>query len=326
MARPLRIEYPGAVYHVTCRGNEQREIFTDDADRRKFIELLEDSAEMYSVKVYAYVLMSNHFHLLIETPLGNLGEFMRRYNISYTGYFNRRHKRVGHLYQGRYKGILVERDSYLEIVSRYIHLNPVRTAEWKGRALKEQSGYLAGYKWSSLPDYISGRSKKRFTDCTAVLGAYGGDIGAARKLYWADIMSDLSRPLIIKEEIVAQTILGGEKFVKRIKEDFFRNATDRECSQLRELTSYKAGEEIFSAIEKETGKCFEEIKAERGCIRQVAMYLLQRKGGLKGREIGELLGVDYSTVSVGQKRLRERLLKDGTIRQLVKRIEGRMSY
>ena len=92
------------------------------------------------------------------------------------------------------------------------------------------------------------------------------------------------------------------------------------------MTSYKAGEEIFSAIEKETGKCFEEIKAERGCIRQVAMYLLQRKGVLKGREIGELLGVDYSTVSVGQKRLRERLLKDGTIRQLVKRIEGRMSY
>src|SRR5512140_10640 len=102
MVRPLRIQYPGAVYHVTCRGNEWRDIFQDDKDRRKFVAILSRSLETYSVELYAYVLMSNHFHLLVATPLGNLGEFMRHFNITYTGTFNRCHRRVGHLYQGRY--------------------------------------------------------------------------------------------------------------------------------------------------------------------------------------------------------------------------------
>jgi len=127
MARPLRVQYPNAVYHVTCRGNEQKPIFRDDIDRKTLLKKLVQSMDIYTVKLYSYVLMNNHFHLLLETPLGNLGEFMRRFNISYTGYFNYRHKRSGHLFQGRYKSILVDKESYLSILSRYIHLNPVRT-------------------------------------------------------------------------------------------------------------------------------------------------------------------------------------------------------
>ncbi len=97
MARPLRIQYPGAVYHVTCRGNERKDIFKDDADRERFVRILSQAAEIYSIKLCSYVLMTNHFHLLLETPLANLSEFMRNFNITYTGYYNRRHKRVGHL-------------------------------------------------------------------------------------------------------------------------------------------------------------------------------------------------------------------------------------
>src|SRR3990172_6988665 len=126
MARPLRIQFPGAVYHITCRGNDRRDIFRDDKDRTTFLDILARSLTTYEVKLFSYVLMENHFHLLVETSRGNLAEFMRHFNISYTGYFNRRHRRIGHLYQGRFKSIVVDEDSYLLELSRYVHLNPIR--------------------------------------------------------------------------------------------------------------------------------------------------------------------------------------------------------
>ncbi|NOX97363.1 MAG: addiction module toxin RelE, partial [Nitrospirae bacterium] len=117
MARPLRIQYPGALYHLTCRGNEKKAIFGDDTDRETFLHQLQDSLKAYSSILHCFVLMDNHFHLLLETPLANLSEFMRQFNITYTSYYNRRHKRVGHLYQGRYKSILVDKENYLVILS-----------------------------------------------------------------------------------------------------------------------------------------------------------------------------------------------------------------
>src|SRR3972149_606292 len=103
MARPLRIQYEGALYHVTCRGNERKSIFKDDLDKKVFLGLLSDGLKTYHIILFCYVLMDNHFHLLLETPLANLSEFMRWFNITYTSHYNRRHKRSGHLYQGRYK-------------------------------------------------------------------------------------------------------------------------------------------------------------------------------------------------------------------------------
>ena len=117
MARPLRIEYPGAVYHVTCRGNERKKIFRDNSDRKRFLEILAMSQKIYNVETFSYVLMENHFHFMLKTALGNLGEFMRHFNISYTSYFNRKHKRSGHLYQGRYKSMLIDSEKYLSMVS-----------------------------------------------------------------------------------------------------------------------------------------------------------------------------------------------------------------
>ena len=126
MARPLRIQYRDAYYHVTCRGNDRRSIYRDDSDRELFLEKLKASLEIYGVALHAYVLMGNHFHVLVQSPKANLSEFMRHFNIAYTGAYNRRHKRVGHLYQGRYKAILVESGIYLLELSRYLHLNPIR--------------------------------------------------------------------------------------------------------------------------------------------------------------------------------------------------------
>jgi REP element-mobilizing transposase RayT len=183
MARPLRIEYPGAVYHFTCRGNEKKDIFKDNLDRESFLEILIQSQKIYQIRLFAYVLMDNHFHLLLETPLGNWGQFMRRFNITYTVYFNRTHNRVGHLFQGRYKSILVEKESYLSELSRYIHLNPLRVKKLKDKTLAEQWNYLTNYTWSSLNGYITQRAKKAFLDYSLILADFGGDTILGRRAY-----------------------------------------------------------------------------------------------------------------------------------------------
>ena len=131
MARPLRIEYPNAHYHVTCRGNDRRNIFRDDDDRRAFLDRLRKSLDIYEVRLHCYVLMNNHFHLVAQTPRANLSEFMRHFNVAYTSFFNRRHRRTGHLYQGRFKAILVQPDAWLLGLSRHVHMNPVRTRQRK---------------------------------------------------------------------------------------------------------------------------------------------------------------------------------------------------
>ena len=126
MTRPLRLEFPGALYHLTARGDRREDIFLDDTDRQTFLDLLAKEIRQQRWRLYAYCLMSNHYHLLIETPEGNLVAGMRRLNGVYTQAFNRRHGRVGHVLQGRYKSILVDKDAYLLELARYIVLNPVR--------------------------------------------------------------------------------------------------------------------------------------------------------------------------------------------------------
>ena len=159
MARPLRIQFENAYYHLTCRGNARQAIFANDTDYAAFLDLLERSGDIYQVDIFAYVLMTNHFHLLVKTPLANLQEFMRHFNISYTSYFNRTHHKTGHLYQGRYKSFLIDADSYLQEVSRYIHLNPVRVKEKTKLTVDEKKRYLKQYRWSSYPGYLSPRTK-----------------------------------------------------------------------------------------------------------------------------------------------------------------------
>ena len=155
MTRPLRIEFPGAVYHVTSRGNARQPIFLDDDDRETFLATLAWVVERFDWRCHAYCLMDNHFHLLIETPQPNLSRGMRQLNGVYTQAFNRRHHRVGHLFQGRFKGILVERDSYLLELSRYIVLNPVRAKSVKRPERYPWSSYRAMVGLASLPRLLS---------------------------------------------------------------------------------------------------------------------------------------------------------------------------
>jgi REP-associated tyrosine transposase len=126
LARPLRIQYPGAFYHITSRGNERKAIFGTDQDRKRFLSYLQSAHERYGAILHVYCLMSNHYHLLLETPRGNLSEILHHLNGAYTTYFNLKMHRSGHLFQGRYRAILVEKDAYCQELSRYIHLNPLR--------------------------------------------------------------------------------------------------------------------------------------------------------------------------------------------------------
>jgi len=171
MARPLRIERPGGRYHVTARGNERKAIFRDDTDRFHFLELLSELGERFGAKVHAYVLMDNHFHLLLETPEANLSRTMQWLSVSYSVWFNRRHDRAGHLFQGRFKAVIVEDDAGWQELARYTHLNPVRVAAMelgkkhmtasrvgavappKPQVIADRLQLLREYRWSSYRGY-----------------------------------------------------------------------------------------------------------------------------------------------------------------------------
>jgi len=325
MARPLRVQYLGAVYHITCRGNERRAIFKEDNDRQAFLDILANSLNIYTVKLFSYVLMENHFHMLVETPLGNLGAFMRHFNITYTSYYNRKYKRSGHLYQGRYKSILVDKESYLSVLSRYIHLNLVKMKEMEKKSRGERVKYLKKYPWSSLPGYLDEKNKEEFIDYSMVLEEFGGDSEKGRKAYEKRIFADLSDGIEINCKIIGQSILGNDRFIKWVKGTLVKRKRDRECPAHNELRRYRAKEEIIAAIEKELGKKVEQIKREKGSDRQMVMDLLYRAGGLTGVEIGEILGVDYSTVSQGRKRLREKIKQDRKLKLRIDRIERTLS-
>ena len=321
MTRPLRIQYPDAAYHVTCRGNDRQAIFKDDADRNRFIQMLAQSLNIYTVKLHAYVLMDNHFHLLVETPLGNLSEFMRKFNITYTSYYNRRHKRIGHLYQGRYKSILVDKNEYLSILSRYIHLNPVRIKSMEKMDNKEKVRKLTYYVWSSLPGYLLRRKKTDMVHYHLVLSDYGGDTDRARKAYRKALYEEMATGATIHDKVLGQSILGGDDFVESITERFLKEEKVGERPALRKINTYQAKDIILGAITKETGKNLEAISREKGPLRQITMEMLYRLGGIKGEEIARMFDVGYTSVSQERRRLQDRLLKDRTIAGLIKRIE-----
>ncbi len=325
MARALRIQFEGALYHITCRGNEKRDIFKDDSDRLRFLETLKLSLDNYQVLLYCYILMQNHYHLLVETPHGNISEVMRHFNITYTSYYNKRHNRVGHLYQGRYKSILVDKDNYLTILSRYIHLNPIRVEQLIGRRAKEKERYLKEYPWSSLLGYINEGEKTPLIDYSLILAEYGGDNPDGRMNYWKQMRRDITDGLEVKDKVVGQSVLGGDDFVRWVKNTYANKVTNRrEIPSLRGILRYRSTDEILKVISDETDKTDEEILKEKGPLRQMAMELLFRYGGLKGVEIARLMELDYSTVSKERKRLRETVEKDATLKELVERIERKL--
>jgi putative transposase len=326
MARPLRIQFENAYYHLTCRGNGRQRIFADDSDRKAFLGLLGRSGEVYQVEVLAYVLMTNHFHLLVKTPLANVQEFMRHFNISYTSYFNRKHKRTGHLYQGRYKSFLIDADDYLQQVSRYIHLNPIRIQRGERLSFQEKKAHLTGYQWSSYPGYLVPKRRRDWLQVDEVLGDFGGDRGRGRKGYECFVLEGIGdgvkNPL---EQGKGHGIIGEEDFIERVKGRFLgRRPREREMPAVRRITARLEAERIIEVVCKVTGVGRGQLlrKGQRGYVRGLLMEVLYRYGGLNQREIGALMGVDYSSVSVGRKRLQEEIGKNQSLRRKMEEIQN----
>ncbi len=326
MSRPLRIQYENAYYHVTCRGNARQSIFTSDADRLAFLDLLGRSADVYGTEILAYVLMSNHFHVLVKTPRGNLQEFMRHFNISYTGWYNRRHRRSGHLYQGRYHSFLIDVDNYLKEVSRYIHLNPVKVGKTRNLSAASRRKALAVYPWSSYPGYRSPGNRRRFLRTDEILSYFGGDTVRGRRGYARyvehGISASLDNPLELGK---GHGIVGDADYVLAIRDRYFpRDADTREIPAARPAAPRHDLERIIEAVCTVTGVSREAIlrKGYRGAGRGLLMELLYRHGGLRQREIGALMGIDYSAVSVSRKRLQASMCGRQQLRAIMKRLEG----
>ena len=207
MARPLRIEFAGALYHVTSRGDGQEDIYVDDDDRRCWLEVLGGVHERFNWEIHAYCQMSNHYHLVVETPDGNLAKGMRQLNGVYTQRFNRAHQRVGHVFQGRYKSILVDRDAYLLELARYVGLNPVRARMVRSAADWPWSNYRATGGVTPAPGWLN---------VTWSLAAFGETRGPAQRAYRQFVAEGKGQPSPW-ENLRNQVYLGSEAFVDRMQ-------------------------------------------------------------------------------------------------------------
>ena len=206
MARPLRLEYEGALYHVTARGNAKQRIFLDDIDRKRFLQLLGDEIDQQRWRCYAYCLMNNHYHLLLETPEGHLSPGMRRLNGTYTQGFNRRHERVGHVLQGRFKSILVDKNNYLMELCRYIVLNPVRAK----MVTKPQD-----WPWSSFQATAGRVASPHWLDVGGVLRLFHRTRVVAQHIYKQYVKEGLQQ-VSPWEQVRGQIFLGDEAFLSQM--------------------------------------------------------------------------------------------------------------
>ncbi len=294
MARKPRIEFEGALYHVITRGNQRQRVFKDVEDHQHYLKILIDYKVRYKYALYAYVLMSNHVHLLIETRETPLSKILQGINQSYTMYFNRKYGTVGHLFQGRYKANLCDKDGYLLSLVKYIHLNPTRVG-----IVKE----VDKYPWSSHRVYIEKAEGERIgvVDTEEVLGMFSENEGRARRGYRVYMGES---EVIRREEVYAtvdQRVLGGERFVKKVMEK-----TGREELRGRRRHEYTLVE-IAGAVERVCGLNLKELR-EKGRGEEIqsgrrVLSLVGKEYGYRGREMAEYLRRDPSVIT--------RYLRDG---------------
>jgi putative transposase len=271
MARPLRVQYPGAVYHVTSRGNARQPVFLDDTDRELFLNIVSRVISRYQWLCHAYCLMDNHYHLLAETPRPNLSVAMRQLNGLYTQVFNRRHDRIGHLFQGRFKAILVHKQAHLLELCRYVVLNPVRVKAERRVGTWKWSSYAATAGLAPVPDFLT-------TDW--VLQQFGQTRSEAQARYRAFVRAGLGkRPW---DQLRGQIYLGDEEFVRQQPRP---GDGLKEIPRAQRQASRPSLDEIFANSDPH------------------AVARANGEYGYRMREIADFLGVHYATISRRLRRL-----------------------
>ncbi|GLR11223.1 transposase [Chitinimonas prasina] len=274
MARPLRLEFAGALYHITSRGDRREDIYLAEGDRREFLVLLGQVCERFNWRIHAYCLMTNHYHLVVETVEGNLSAGMRQLNGVYTQYFNRTHGRVGHVFQGRYKGILVERDSYLLELSRYVVLNPLRAG---------MVAELIDWPWSSYPAMV-GETTPDWLEVKPLLASFGEEINQARERYCHFVAQGVGRSSPWGE-LRGQVFLGSDAFLDQMQVRLSQLASA--ASSLREIPR---------AQRRPVGKPLGWYAGQYP-ERNTAIVEAYRSGGYTLQEVAEYFGLHYASVS-----------------------------
>ncbi|WP_320043704.1 transposase [uncultured Desulfobacter sp.] len=272
MARPLRIEYPGAVYHITARGNARNRIFLEDKDRDSFLEILSDTRQRYNWLCHAFCLMDNHYHLLIETIDPTLSRGMRQLNGVYTQSFNRRHNRVGHVFQGRYKAILVQKETHLLELCRYVVLNPVRAK------MVEKPG---AWEWSSYNSTASKGSKPDWLTTDWILGQFAQNKKAARESYRKFVESCILEKTSPWDRLEGQMFFGSKNFIHSIKEG------DERIKEIPKAQRYANRIKLKDLLQDIKNKPHRNEK----------VWMAYTQYGYTMKEIADYLSIHYTTVS-----------------------------
>ncbi len=315
MGRAWRIEYEGALYHVLSRGNERREIFYGDDDRRLFLATLGDMAERFEIDLYAYVLMNNHYHLLLRTRRANLSRAMQWFGVTYTNRFNARNGRIGHLFQGRFKNMLVESNAYLMRLSLYIHRNPLRA----GLVAR-----LSDHRWSSYRAYGYGEKAPHWLKTEEILTQFetGHDRHAE---YRHEIQRYSQEEGRLWEDLRHGFILGTKNFVGDIRRRFLPETPKREIPQQKDL---KKGLDLETILEKSIRflgwdelKKTRRVSPDRVLDRDLLLYTIWQLGLRTNSQIGELFGLTGSAVSRRVRVFKALLVKDPALQEKMTRLK-----
>ena len=333
MARPLRIERAGGWYHCTARGNERRSIYRDDRDRRHFCELLAEMVAQFNVVLHAFVLMDNHFHLVIELREANLSRAMQWLNVSYSVWFNRRHGRAGHLFQGRYRSVIVEPAAWALALTRYVHLNPVRTEALglsktsqqqirigaggvpDAAQVKERTARLRRYRWSSYRAYIGLAKAPAWLDCDTVLNLGGGPPGEERRRYREYVEAALREGLAQTpwEELKERLVLGSQEFVAGLRAGLAEEDPARqEVRRLREQRP--AVSQVIQCVEALKGEPWQTFRDRCGDSgRDLVLYAARKACGLSWVELARATEVGaWAAAAMGARRFEARRKAGGS--------------
>ena len=315
MARPLRIEYPNAWYHIMNRGRRSETIFADKRDYAGFIELLKDTAEMWNLRIAAYCLMPNHYHFLAQTPDANISRCMRHIDGVYTQRYNRYHRCDGSLFRGRFKSILIDADQYLLQLVRYIHRNPVKAG---------LTDSLDRYLWSSHRGYLSKSEKWNWLHKGFILSMLSKGEGSQLKYYRQFVSTEDEAEIdTVLSKKKWPAVLGSVDFVQRIKDKFYTEKANSEVPQCRELAPEPY--QIILAVCDHYGIHEKALlTSKRGLFnepRNMAIYLMRRLRGDSLKTIGQQFQIKkYSSVSSVIERMKATLVNEKRLQTSVEQL------
>ena len=329
MARPMRIAFPGALYHVTVRGNERKAMVRDDQDRQHFLHALRRSVSDYGILLHVFCLMENHYHLVVGTPKANLSAFMQSLQTRFNVFFNRRYRRSGHVVQGRYGAKLVEPGPYLLRLSRYVHLNPVCIQAREEWDWQDRVGILRKYQWSSYGSYIGKEPELDFVKYGLILDLIEGPTQKLRERYRQYVEAGLVEADQEFTEMMRQAVhcVGTEQFQREIQQR--HEALLCESRRPEDIASrcHRAGreEEVLKAVSQLLGMDRKEFQRRRKGQWERAMvaYLMTKHAGVTQREVADIIGVRTgAAVSLLLARLRQGLETNLTLRKQLHTIEA----